>query len=516
MLNALTDPWIPVSGADGSTFDLSLRDVLARGHELADLSPALYPTEREALLRLLSTVAAFALQRVDAAECDRFGDSGRFPTGALGRLDEFAERFEIRHPDRPFLQVWHYQVDPNDKALVPIDQIDPHVPGGSSAQWGLRLIPDLTAAALTRSLVVSWFHSKWSNAAAPSGMFKTVKGAPAYSGALDLTLHWIGCNLGLTIAANVLEEWVEGGMPAWLDQDVVPPASDLTTSLTGLWRSTYTPNRAVLLWADEVDLPVKFAVGCVAASRQPVPLMDGTITGPQGKLSEADKQMLGLVHEFSPQRIYYDVVSGKDAGTRKRIRSNNPNLLSTEAASRWFANGYDASMRQWGTQGRVAAPEHGDPSWRVGCYVELCDPKGGKRQRANWVTVDSALLAPPGQAVSQVAQVFTYVTAVTKTMRYRMSHATEGRGAAGASTVDRSVAALYGHLDATVLAMLDRAARTGSIDPDRICRQIADTAIRVFEDQTDALLTPATMSRVFTARSAFARTIRHGIPKEEE
>lgn len=58
-MNLVKDPWIPVVMQDGTPELVSLRDVFAKGEEIADL--AANPCQRIALMRLLICIAQAAL-----------------------------------------------------------------------------------------------------------------------------------------------------------------------------------------------------------------------------------------------------------------------------------------------------------------------------------------------------------------------------------------------------------------------------------------------------------------------
>ena len=83
--NAWTDPWVPVRGADGEEYVLSLRDLLARAPELSGLGPGLTPLDLDSLYRFLPSIFAVAYRVV--REEDRDG-SYRIPTYALDLIGD--------------------------------------------------------------------------------------------------------------------------------------------------------------------------------------------------------------------------------------------------------------------------------------------------------------------------------------------------------------------------------------------------------------------------------------------
>lgn len=98
-MNLTTDGWIPVANAKGERDLLSLRDVFANGHQWQDF--AVRPHERVALMRLLICVAQAALKGPMTSGEDFERD---LPTRAEAYLQKWQDRFELFHPEHPFLQ----------------------------------------------------------------------------------------------------------------------------------------------------------------------------------------------------------------------------------------------------------------------------------------------------------------------------------------------------------------------------------------------------------------------------
>ena len=104
----LVEPWIPVRYLDGTTADVSLRAIFADAERIRELGGEL-PTQTFALLRLLLAV----LYRASYDEEHNLwhDDWATWWTEGLplddinDYLDEFADRFDLLHPDRPFFQV---------------------------------------------------------------------------------------------------------------------------------------------------------------------------------------------------------------------------------------------------------------------------------------------------------------------------------------------------------------------------------------------------------------------------
>ena len=118
--NLLDEPWILALGKDGKMKKpLTLRELYADAHECADLAGEL-PTQNAAVLRLLLAILYAVFLRVDETGAEepleysqealdrwkRLWNRGCFPADVInGYLDKYHERFDMFHPERPFLQV---------------------------------------------------------------------------------------------------------------------------------------------------------------------------------------------------------------------------------------------------------------------------------------------------------------------------------------------------------------------------------------------------------------------------
>jgi CRISPR system Cascade subunit CasA len=100
--NLANDPWIPAAELNGKDVLLSLHEVFARGHEIADL--AVRPYERVSLMRLFSCIAHTALDG-PKDEDDHESSNDRLPEAAAQYLVQWEESFELFHLEKPFLQM---------------------------------------------------------------------------------------------------------------------------------------------------------------------------------------------------------------------------------------------------------------------------------------------------------------------------------------------------------------------------------------------------------------------------
>ncbi|MFJ4879385.1 type I-E CRISPR-associated protein Cse1/CasA [Streptomyces sp. NPDC088745] len=98
-------PWLPVLRLDGTSDELSLREVLAQADELHKLAGDL-PTQEFALLRLLLAVCHDALDGpTDSEEWGELWADRDCFAKVPAYLDAHRERFDLLHPQAPFFQV---------------------------------------------------------------------------------------------------------------------------------------------------------------------------------------------------------------------------------------------------------------------------------------------------------------------------------------------------------------------------------------------------------------------------
>ncbi len=115
-MNLVDDPWIPVIGTDGESFEASLKEVFSKGDEIADL--AANPCQRIALMRLLICIAQAALDG-PKDEDDWRTCRPRLGPAALAYLEKWRETFNL-FGDHAFLQV--DGLEASDNALT--DKLD--------------------------------------------------------------------------------------------------------------------------------------------------------------------------------------------------------------------------------------------------------------------------------------------------------------------------------------------------------------------------------------------------------
>ncbi|WP_328777368.1 type I-E CRISPR-associated protein Cse1/CasA [Streptomyces goshikiensis] len=121
-------PWLPVQLRDGSSAELSLKDVFARASEIRRLV-ADVPTQEFALMRLLLAILHDAVDGPEDIDAWQELSESPEPFAAVAPyLDRHRERFDLLHPDRPFFQVADLRTPKNEVASL--NRIVADVPNG--------------------------------------------------------------------------------------------------------------------------------------------------------------------------------------------------------------------------------------------------------------------------------------------------------------------------------------------------------------------------------------------------
>lgn len=103
---ATKEPWIRVRRSDGSATEVAIREALVNADEFKQLAGEL-PTQDMAILRVLLAVVRRAHGGLaTAAQWQSLWDRERFDSRAIDNyLAAHIDRFDLLHPDSPFLQV---------------------------------------------------------------------------------------------------------------------------------------------------------------------------------------------------------------------------------------------------------------------------------------------------------------------------------------------------------------------------------------------------------------------------
>lgn len=480
-LNALHYPWVPLEKG-GVTTTLSLRDALVRAHEFDGISKTLAPVEYEAMLRFLTSAAAVVVRdhRVSVLASEK-----RIPVEAV---DTFAATFDylfnLRDADRPFLQEWHVTAALDDKNAKPLGQLHVHVPGGSSSPWGLRQEhrPASDPAILLLLLVLTWFHGKPSNAGFPDCFAgKSISGAPS-GGAYDTSFHLIGSTFAETLLANTLRAWVSSDdtLPAWLDQDAVP---DDLSEATCLWRSTWTPNRPLVLWDEET--PLRYVKGL---TRRPIPA-----------LAENFKDSAKAIHESDYAHIWHNTAK-EDAEPSYRAVLAPVGVLSTEGAVNWYRKGFDHNLVPWGSD-RVITKANVD---RIGFHNERGDTYG-TRSHSEFIETELDVLSATGERRDAIWAVLGFAD----TLRQKVSAPMSRASASDPALVKFTQRDFYATIDPIVLGTLT----ASRVDVVSLCESVATAAKANFRSHIRVLATPATFFMVEEAIARFETAVRYELAK---
>ncbi|MFL3869775.1 type I-E CRISPR-associated protein Cse1/CasA [Streptomyces griseobrunneus] len=246
-------PWLPVQYEDGSTGELSLRDVFARAGEVRRLVGDL-PTQELALLRLLLAILYDAVDEADGrsagapAELEDWQALWEAPD-SLGvvsdYLDRYRDRFDLRHPARPFLQVAGLHTQKHEVASL--NRIVADVPNGE-AFFSMRRpgVDRLGLAEAARWLVHT--HA-YDSSGIKSGMEgdDRVKGGKVYPQGVG----WVG-GLGGVFAegANLRETLLLNLIPT--DEDILKSESKADLPV---WRREPPPGPGALEGDPSVSRP---------------------------------------------------------------------------------------------------------------------------------------------------------------------------------------------------------------------------------------------------------------------
>lgn len=491
-VNLIDLPWVPALDIDGQERTVSLKDVFLHADELTGFSPSLAPVETEALLRFLTSIAALILRKTN-------GETVTDPDAIDAVFTRFEDRFNLLDPDVPFLQEWHVppgSVAATDKAILPMARLDLHCPGGSSQVWGLReKLRPVQATTIPVYLVAKWMHGKPGNSAAPSIYpGKQIAGAPS-GGPADTSFHLLGRTLADTFPLNVPQAWLDtSDLPAWLDQDLNPPAHELADGRWPLWRATWTPNRALILHD-----PGGFTGWVIGLTNRPIPQLGSTAAN----AAAAGKENAKLVNPSTADYAHATVRTTRRDGTEIiRAVLAPESLTSTEGVLDWYRKGFDTALRDFGHD------RAGQGATRVGFHNERGDTYGS-RSVSEWVTLPLGLLTIP--KVLERENILTFARNCVTALGRPLKIAAAGKATRDPAAIHGEARRyLYASFDQVVLTAFDRLARSETVDPASVTAAIAGVAIEAFTAITAPFLTPATTAQVMQARAEYRQAVgRH-------
>jgi len=194
----LSEPWIPCLRADGSRLSLGLRDTLVRSHELAEIQGET-PLVTAALYRLLLALLHRVYGPEDEEAWSDLWETGRWDAAPLDAyLDQWRDRFDLFHPEHPFMQM------PDDRVKAKsVASLLPHVASGHNAtlfdhhvgDMSLALSPAEAARALLAVRAfglagLSGLEQKFTDAACCRGIIFLAEGDSLFESlCLNLTRH---------------------------------------------------------------------------------------------------------------------------------------------------------------------------------------------------------------------------------------------------------------------------------------------------------------------------------------
>lgn len=112
--------WIPCRLSDGTLRELGIRETLSRAHEIREVTDP-SPLVTSALLRFLLTLAHCVLEDPeDEDDWQDLWEAGQFPPDRISAyLESWKDRFDLFHPETPFLQVGGFQLLDKKGEAVP-------------------------------------------------------------------------------------------------------------------------------------------------------------------------------------------------------------------------------------------------------------------------------------------------------------------------------------------------------------------------------------------------------------
>lgn len=221
--NLCTDPWIPVSLADGGTALLGLEELFARLEEIRDL--VLSPRERISVMRLLVCITQRALDGPEDADAREECREKIIPA-SLAYLQQWREAFYLTGENGAFLQVPGLQ----GKESQSVSKLDMTLAsgnnstlfdnaGGSERRMGFSRVALSLLSFQNFSPGSTIGIAKWAGIPTASKAPDSCKGGPCVAGSA-LHLFLVGENLLETLWMNLvpadsIPKSLTFGIPVW-------------------------------------------------------------------------------------------------------------------------------------------------------------------------------------------------------------------------------------------------------------------------------------------------------------
>jgi len=243
------EPWIPCVDLNGEAREVSLRDALARAHELRELGGE-SPLVLAALHRLLLAITHRIYGPPDRDAWYALWSAGRFDAAPLDAyFDTWRERFDLFHPQRPFYQAADSRVKP--KALTSLVHdvasgnnatlFDHHTDEGSLTVTPAQAARYLVVAQAFGLAGLSGLDQKFTDGPCARGMILLIQGKTLFETLL--------LNLMRYTEDEPLPRTRED-QPAW---EMAEPFQDNRTTPRGYLDYLTWQNRRILLFPEETS-----------------------------------------------------------------------------------------------------------------------------------------------------------------------------------------------------------------------------------------------------------------------
>lgn len=282
----ITEPWIPLIASDGDRQEASLQEALLEPHQWRGLDGA-NPIETLSLYRLLLAICHRA---IGPSSDSRNALLSEWPRTALeGYLDQWANHFDLLHPETPFLQVKALataKLSPSPWTRLAQDRAS----GNTRMIWDHSIDDRPEAqplAAIARLLVA---HLQFT----PGSLVKALRTSAVRGPACSLLLMVpVGDNLQETLALNLLpqtKQRYQQDLPTWERPPIV--VKDLQNPqnvvLDGPAHRYTFLSRAILLLADKNGVSTLLYAEGMKSSEESTPDADpmgATIVGKKGEMA---------------------------------------------------------------------------------------------------------------------------------------------------------------------------------------------------------------------------------------
>ncbi|MCX7419853.1 MAG: type I-E CRISPR-associated protein Cse1/CasA [Planctomycetia bacterium] len=219
--NLIDEPFIPCLDMQGMPCELSLRDTLLRASDLRELRDD-SPLVTVALHRLLLAILHRNFGPVSLTKWKELWSRGRFDDAVLTNyFEQWHERFDLFHPERPFFQVAEINVtkrSPSQRMAIECNREN----GATLFDHSMYLFPIAMKSNEVAKYLIAEQSYALAGGNAPKG-FERATNAPLAGGAAVLVQ---GETLFATLMLNLVpqEPTKEADLPAW--ERVASPCSD--------------------------------------------------------------------------------------------------------------------------------------------------------------------------------------------------------------------------------------------------------------------------------------------------